>query len=118
MTPEEGRSLRIVAEVMDEVELCEVCGVDTGGHEKAVRTTEGGSLVRVLCQLCAVKESLARIVSHDRAADLITVDSVSHGGGERGRGVSPGPAVLWRADGSPARWAPPRKNARWRRKKK
>jgi hypothetical protein len=82
MTPEEGKNLRIVAEVM-EVELCEGCGVDTEGDN--VRT-EGpdGSLERLLCNMCAVKEAIERFSVENVQAARTVVDSLSaHEAGAR-----------------------------------
>ncbi len=75
MTPEEGKNLRIVAEVMEEVGRCEVCGVDT--REFGVRTTgPDGSLERLLCNLCAVKEAIGRFSRENVHMGRMVVDSL------------------------------------------
>lgn len=52
MNEEEGRGLRIVTEVMEEREICETCGADTGGGSvKTVSST--GVVLKILCHECS-----------------------------------------------------------------
>jgi len=55
---EEGKNLRIVGEVVDEVELCERCGADTlGGNVKTI-DAETGATKKILCHGCHGRISL------------------------------------------------------------
>lgn len=52
MNEEEGRNLRIVAEVMTEAEICERCGEDTVG--RCVKTVSAtGAVKKILCHDCS-----------------------------------------------------------------
>ncbi len=76
MTPEEGKNLRIVAEVMDELELCEGCGVNTEGS--SVKTLRAdGSLVRLLCHSCSIREKLDQFAKDSVLTGRLIMDSIS-----------------------------------------
>ncbi len=53
MNEEEGKNLRIVAEVMTEAELCERCGEDTVGSGTKTFSAATGAILKILCHGCS-----------------------------------------------------------------